>query len=150
MAARNRQGQTRSLGYRHWRRRQSGRSDLVNRIPGAIGYVSLNYAQQKNLPVARIKNRAGHYITPNADSVSEAAQKQLPDHMRVMLTDTSASGGYPISAFTYLIVFKEQHYLNRSRNQAKALVDFLWWAIHAGQQYTRKQYYAPLPAEAKP
>ena len=125
-----------------------GVADLVKRIPGAIGYVSLNYAQKNSLPVARIKNRSGRYIEPTAETVSAAAHKALPNDMRLMLTDTSAPAGYPISAFTYLIVYTEQAYANRSLIQANALNQFLWWVIHDGQKYTRQMFYAPLPPEA--
>ena len=26
-------------------------------------------------------------------------------------------------------------------------MDFLWWALHDGQQYAKDLFYAPLPAE---
>jgi phosphate transport system substrate-binding protein len=29
---------------------------------------------------------------------------------------------------------------------AKALVDFLWWAVHDGQNYAVDLYYVPLPS----
>ena len=125
-----------------------GISDLVRRIPGAIGYISLNYAQKNDLPVAQIKNRSGRYMEPTADTVSAAANSKLPGHMRIILTNTTAPDGYPISAFTYLIVYMEQGYSNRSRAQAEALGQFLSWSIHQGQQYTRALFYAPLPPEA--
>ena len=126
-----------------------GVSHMLQRIPGGIGYVSLNYAQENRLPSARIKNRHGRYIGPSAVTVSAAAHKELPGHLRVMITDTSAPDGYPISAFTYLIVFAEQGYLDRSRSRAEALSAFLKWIIHPGQQYTRALHYAPLPPRAR-
>jgi hypothetical protein len=34
-----------------------------------------------------------------------------------------------------------------NKTAAKALVDFLWWAVHdKGQSFSSGLYYAPLPA----
>ncbi len=82
------------------------------------------------------------------ESVSLAASDGVPDDTRVLITDTKAKRGYPISAFTYLILFREQAYDRRSRHQAQTLVDYLWWAIHDGQRDTKTLNYAPLPRDA--
>jgi phosphate transport system substrate-binding protein len=42
-----------------------------------------------------------------------------------------------------LLVYKEQ----QDQSKGKALVDFLWWAIHDGQPLAQELLYAPLPAE---
>ena len=126
----------------------SGVADMVRRVPGAIGYVSLNYAEKNALPVAMIKNRTGRFIKPTLSSVSAAANVDLPEDTRLLITDSHAPSGYPISAFTYLIFYRDQGYDQRSREQAQALSNLINWIIHDGQQYNRKLFYAPLPEEA--
>ncbi|MCW6053459.1 phosphate ABC transporter substrate-binding protein PstS [Lyngbya sp. CCAP 1446/10] len=44
----------------------------VRRIDGAIGYVQTNFARQKNLPTARIENRAGRYVAPTLAETEKA------------------------------------------------------------------------------
>ncbi|MEA3358408.1 MAG: phosphate ABC transporter substrate-binding protein PstS [Thermodesulfobacteriota bacterium] len=121
---------------------------FVKKIPGAIGYVQLAYAKRNNLPFAFVKNRSGHFIGPTLKSVSSAADIVLPPDTRILITDTDAPDGYPISAFTWLIFYKEQSYNNRSYDKACQLGRFLWWATHEGQQYNNELFYAPLPRGA--
>ena len=125
-----------------------GVAGLVQQTPGAIGYVELIYALSNNMPVGIVKNKSGNYIVPSIKSVSLAANVQMPADTRVSLTNTSAKNGYPISSFTWLIVFKEQNYNNRSKNRAKSTLNLLWWVIHNGQEYAEPLHYAPLPKEA--
>ncbi len=126
----------------------SGVAALVTQTPNSIGYVELAYADQNNLPYATIRNAAGNWIVPSLDSTSLAANTNLPDDTRIALGNTGAANGYPISTFTWLIVYKEQAYGGRSLDQARATVDLLWWVAHEGQQYAKPLEYAPLPDTA--
>jgi len=126
----------------------SGVAGIVTQTPNSIGYVELAYADQNNLPFATIRNKAGNWIVPSLDSTSLAANTALPDDTRIALGNTAAENGYPISTFTWLIVYKEQSYNNRSETRAKELVDLLWWVTHDGQQYAKPLEYAPLPDAA--
>jgi phosphate transport system substrate-binding protein len=67
----------------------------------------------------------------------------MPDDLRISITNASGAAAYPIASFTYLLVYKEQ----QDQAKGKALVDFLWWAIHDGEQMAKDLLYAPLPAE---
>lgn len=126
-----------------------GMAELVKKVPGSIGYVELAYAKRHAFPVALIKNRSGRFITPTLESVSRAADIPLPSDTRILITDTKVPQGYPISAFTWLIIFKEQSYNHRSREKAEQLARFLWWTVHEGQHYTNHELlYAPLPGGA--
>lgn len=116
----------------------------VKQTPNTIGYVELIYAEQNKLAVASIKNSAGEIIRPRLASITAAAAgAQMPDDMRVSITNSPGKDAYPIAAFTYLLVYREQ----QDRAKGKALVDFLWWAIHDGQQTAAGMNYAPLPKE---
>lgn len=125
-----------------------GVTALVKQNPNTLGYVELAYANQNKLPVASIKNAAGQFVKPTLDSVTAAAAAAMattPEDMRVSITNASSAEAYPISSYTYVLVYKDQ----KDAVKGKALVDFLWWAIHDGQAVTKDpQYpYAPLPAE---
>jgi phosphate transport system substrate-binding protein len=125
-----------------------GVAGLVNQTPGAIGYVELIYTIQNNMPAGLIKNKAGNFIEPSLQSVSAAANVDLPDDTRVSVTNTDAADGYPISGFTWLIFYKEQNYVERSNEQAQALLKLLWWVIHDGQQFAEPLHYSPLSKSA--
>lgn len=125
-----------------------GVAGLVKQIPGAVGYVELVYALQNNMPFGMIKNRSGKFIRPTVESLSLAANIDLPEHTRVSITDTRAKYGYPISSFTWLIFYREQSYGKRDRERAKELVKLLWWVIHEGQRFCKPLHYAMLPENA--
>jgi phosphate transport system substrate-binding protein len=125
-----------------------GVAGLVKQLPGAIGYVELVYSLQNEMPVGSVSNRAGKYIEPSIGGVSLAADTEMPEHTRVSITDTDAEDGYPISGFTWLILYQEQNYGGRSREQASELVKLAWWMIHEGQGFAEPLHYAPLPDEA--
>lgn len=119
-----------------------GVTGLVKQTPGAIGYVELAYAKQNDLPMAQLRNKAGVYVTPSIESTSAAAAGvQIPDDYRVSVTDAEGKDSYPIASFTYLLVHKDA----RDAAKGKALVEFLWWAVHDGQKFGGPLDYAPLP-----
>jgi phosphate transport system substrate-binding protein len=125
-----------------------GVAGLIKQRPGAFGYVELIYALANELPAASVRNRSGHFAAPTTDTVSLAAAVALPDDMNVSLTDTAAAAGYPVSSFTYVILYREQRYDGRSRARAETLANLLWWMIHEGQRHTRPLHYAPIPEPA--
>jgi len=125
-----------------------GAASLVKKIEGAIGYVELNFAIQFDLPTALLQNQSGNFIKPDMTSISISASIDLPEDTRTLIIDTSASQGYPISAFTWLIFYKEQHYNGRDLKCAQALTKFLWWIIHEGQKYNNKMDYGSLSSQA--
>ncbi|MCP4626464.1 MAG: phosphate ABC transporter substrate-binding protein PstS [bacterium] len=125
-----------------------GIAGLVKQIPGAVGYVELVYAMSNKMPCATIKNKAGQYVQPSIESVSAAADVELPADTRLTITDTAAGEGYPISGFTWLIFYREQSYSGRDITKARCLADMLWWVVHEGQQLAEPLHYAPLSGEA--
>mgnify|MGYP001773096812 CR=1 FL=1 len=125
-----------------------GVTGLVKQMSGSIGYVELIYAKQNKLPVALVRNKKGKFIKPELPSITSAGNVKIPDDTRISITDTEAEEGYPISSFTWVLVYKEQNYKNRSFERAKQLVKLLWWMTHDGQNYTEPLDYAKLPPEA--
>jgi len=126
-----------------------GVAGLVKQVPNSIGYVELIYAIQNKMSYATIKNRAGNFVKPSLESTSKAAETELPDDMRISLTNTDAADGYPISGFTYILVYQEQNYDNRPIGKAKSLVNLLKWMVTDGQKFTTPLHYAPLSESAK-
>jgi phosphate transport system substrate-binding protein len=123
-----------------------GVTGQVKNTPSTIGYVELAYAVQNKLPVAHIKNSTGNFIEASIDAVTAAAAESAgstPDDLRVSITNAAGAQAYPISSYTYILVYKEQ----RDAAKGKALVDFLWWGIHDGEAYAKDLQYAPLPAD---
>ena len=119
-----------------------GVTGIVKQTEGAIGYVELAYANQNKLLVAELRNKDGKFVKPSLESVSAAAEKaEIPDDYRVSITDAAGPAAYPISAFTYLLVYRDQP----DPAKGEALVRFLWWAVHEGQKTAPQLDYAPLP-----
>jgi phosphate transport system substrate-binding protein len=125
-----------------------GVAGLVKQTPGAIGYVELIYALQNKMDYAKIKNKSGKFIVPSLASVTAAGNVKLPDDSKIFITDTDAADGYPISGFTWVIIYKEQNYNSRSKDRAAKLLKLLWWNIHEGQTFAAPLNYAPLSKEA--
>jgi phosphate transport system substrate-binding protein len=123
-----------------------GVTGQVKNTPNTIGYVELVYAVQNKLPVAHVKNQTGSYVEPSIDAVTAAAASfvaSTPEDLRVSITNAPGAQSYPISSYTYILVYKEQ----KDAAKGKALVDFLWWGIHDGEKFAKELQYAPLPAE---
>jgi phosphate transport system substrate-binding protein len=123
-----------------------GVAGVIKQAPGSIGYVELAYAVKNRLEYAKIQNKAGNFVDPTFEAVSAAAAalaKSMPKDLRVMITDAEGKDAYPISAFTWLLVYKNMN----DKEKAKALVGFLRWAMTDGQKYATDLFYAPLPKE---
>lgn len=131
-----------------------GISSTIKSTPYAIGYVELSYALTTGMPYAYLENQEGNFIEPTIDSVRAAVASSanlLPrgdeSWERVSTTNAPGKDSYPISSFSYLLLYKEISTLPRidSLEKAKALVDFVSWAITDGQQFSDELGYVTLP-----
>jgi phosphate transport system substrate-binding protein len=123
-----------------------GVAGQVKQMPGAIGYVELAYAKQNGLAFASIQNAAGSFLAPTIESVTAAAAGAaggLPANTdyRISIVNAPGADAYPISSFTYLLVYASQ----RDAKKGKALVGFLNWYLTKGEQSAAALDYAPLP-----
>jgi phosphate transport system substrate-binding protein len=127
-----------------------GVTGQLRQSPGAIGYVELTYAQQNNLPVAKIKNQAGNYIAPTAQSTTAAINAftaQLSQDPRVPIVNppAAAADAYPISTLTFLIIPKD----GPDNAKRAALKSFIQYIVTDGQATAGTLNYAPLPDGVK-
>ena len=125
-----------------------GVAGQVKQTPGAIGYVELAYAKQNNLPFAAITNKAGKSIVASVAAVTAAAAgvaNTLPANTdyRISVVDAPGADSYPISSFTWILVYQHP----KDAAKAKKLVDFLNWALTTGETEAAALDYAPLPAD---
>lgn len=127
-----------------------GVTGQLKQTPGAVGYVELAYAQQNNLPVAKIKNLAGNYVTPSTASTTAAItafSAQLAQDPRTPIVNAPASApdAYPISTLTFIIVPKD----GPGKDKRAALKSFLQYVVTDGQAAAVELNYAPLPDSVK-
>jgi phosphate transport system substrate-binding protein len=123
-----------------------GVTGQIKQQPNTIGYVELAYAVQNKLPAALIKNASDKFVEPTIDGVTAAAAASAattPDDLRVSITNAAGADAYPISSYTYILVYKDQ----KDAVKGKALIDFLWWGIHDGEKFAKELQYAPLPQD---
>lgn len=123
-----------------------GVAGQIKQIPGAIGYVELAYAKQNDLPVAAVMNTAGEFVAPSIEAVTAAAAgvaDRLPaaTDYRLSIVNAPGAGAYPISSFTWLLLYRDQ----TDSVKARKLVDFLRWALTEGEKQAAALDYAPLP-----
>lgn len=122
-----------------------GVSVAVKQADGAIGYAELSFAEANALPVAAIRNAAGAFVKPTADSVAAALREaKVPADLKVEVTyDPSGRAAYPISTTTWAIV----HAKPADAETSKLLKSFLLYALGPGQASAASLFYAPLPKE---
>jgi phosphate transport system substrate-binding protein len=125
-----------------------GVAGMVKQTPGAIGYIELAYAIQNKMAFAKVQNKSGNFITPSIASVTAAANISIPADSKISLTNTDAADGYPISGLSWVLIYKEQKYNDRSEDKSTKLLKLISWMIHDGQQYGGPLSYAPLSANA--
>jgi phosphate transport system substrate-binding protein len=121
-----------------------GVTGLVKQLAYSIGYVEYVYATQNNLNYANVQNPGGEFVTPTIESLTKAAEvsvAQMPDDLRQSITNANGAGAYPISSYTYLLIFQNQ----KDQTKGKILKDFLTWAATDGQKMANGLGYAPLP-----
>lgn len=118
-----------------------GVTGLIRQNPGSLGYVELIYAEKNKLAFAAIRNKAGEYQKPSSSSVTAAVSElNIPNDLRISITEPENKEAYPICGLTYLLVFQSMPGL-----KGEKFTKFLRWAIREGQKFTAPLAYAPLP-----
>mgnify|MGYP003930385581 CR=1 FL=1 len=123
-----------------------GVAGTISQTVGSIGYIGSEYAFAQKIPFATLQNASGNFIAPSLESVSAAGNGDIPSDTRVMLTNSSDPNAYPICGFTWLILYQDQNFNNRSEAQARETLKLLNYMLTPeAQQVAQKVNYAPLP-----
>ncbi len=121
-----------------------GVSGMVVQTPGSIGYVELIYALQNKISFGSVQNAEGEFVRASEQSVTAAAAgaaANMPADFRVSITNAPGAGAYPISSFTWILLYETP----KDLAQSKVMVDFMKWALSDGQKFATDLGYAPLP-----
>jgi phosphate transport system substrate-binding protein len=121
-----------------------GVAGLVKQTPGSLGYVELIYASHNKISFGAVKNMEGEFIKASVEAVTAAASSaasKMPPDFRVSVTNAPGKGVYPVSSFTWLLLYENP----KDKERSRIMVDFMKWALADGQQYAPELGYAPLP-----
>ena len=130
-----------------------GVANAIKGTPNTIGYIELSYALTTNTPFAFIENKEGNFVEATLNSTRAAVQSYVTSLPKgdgvwtdVSLVNAPGADSYPIASFSYLLLNKElSTNPNLDQAKAKALVDFISWAITDGQKQAESLDYVPLP-----
>ncbi|HEY8534008.1 MAG TPA: phosphate ABC transporter substrate-binding protein PstS [Micromonospora sp.] len=124
-----------------------GVTSAVKQTTGAIGYVEMSFAENSNLPMAKIANGAGEFVALTPESAGKAVADAAVSGQGNDLTlsvdyTTTASGAYPIVLVTYEIVCDK----GIPADKLPLIKGFLGYAASPeGQARLVELGYAPLP-----
>jgi len=120
-----------------------GVSATILQTPGTIGYIEYGYAQQLNIPFAKLENKAGSFVTATPETSSAAlSQVELPENLRAFIDDPDGADSYPIVSYSWILAYKKY----QDAQKAEALKTALNWCLQDGQQFSAQLGYIPLPA----
>src|SRR5262249_7679596 len=109
------------------------------------------YAMVNKIPFALVQNKDGNFVKASGNSVSAAGNSALASgatDLTLPIWNQSGKDAYPISTFSYIILYKDLAYL-KDPAKAKALVEFLSWATTGGEELTGPIGYAPLSPDVQ-
>ena len=125
-------------------RGNDGVAATVRQVRGAIGYVENAYATQNKLTTTQLRNKAGHFVTPELASFSAAAAsgdwKSAP-HFAVNLIDTAGAEAWPIVSATFALLPTDPKDPARSGN----VIKFFDFAYRNGGAIAKDLEYIALP-----
>ncbi len=129
--------------------RAVGNEGVAQRIKisqGAIGYVEYGFAERIGLPMAILQNKAGQFVAPDAASGQAAlagTASQMPDNLRMFIPDPDGEDAYPITTYTWLMLYGQ--YDDAAKKEA--LDKFVTYGLTDGQEFSSELGYIPLPDE---
>jgi phosphate transport system substrate-binding protein len=119
-----------------------GVTSLIKQTQGAIGYVEYGYALENRLTMAALQNRSGTYVKPSLDSGALTLSRiELPSDLRGWAIDPTGTDDYPITTFTWLLLYKS--YADPAK--VAALKNVLLYGLTEGQKCAPELGYIPLP-----
>lgn len=127
----------------------AGVAGLIKQNPGTIGYIELVYAQENQLAFALIQNKKGDFIEANSGTVSASAEgvkkDAIANSFKISITDSAHKKAYPISAFTWMLIFEKM-----PKEKGAEIINFAKWAMSEEAQKTASQInYSPVTKEIR-
>ncbi len=123
----------------------AGVAAQVKSTAGSIGYNELGYVLTNNIQYAAVQNASMKFVVPSVDSAAAAAQNieqaTIPADLRFYFVNASGDASYPITGFTWALVYQNQ----TNTDKGMAIANTLWWVVNDGQQYSTALGYVPLP-----
>jgi phosphate transport system substrate-binding protein len=121
----------------------AGVAAQVKSTAGAIGYNELAYVLTNNIQYAAVQNANMKNVLPSVESAAAAAQNiaTFPADLRFYFVNAPGDASYPITGFTWALVYQNQ----TNADKGMAIANTLWWVTHDGQQYATALSYVPLP-----
>ena len=128
-----------------------GVAAYVKQLKGAIGYVELAYALQNKMTYAAMRNGAGNWVQPNAETFAAAAAaadwKNARD-FNLVITDAPGANAWPIAATNFILMHKQPDpSKSGDAKRSRDALDFFKWALENGQPQAQALDYVPLPKE---
>lgn len=122
--------------------------NLVSQINGSLGYIDFSYSHDFDLNFIGIENLSKTFVKPSFNTISNAASISMPSDGRIICITSEQPQAYPITSFTWLLIYKDQYYNQRSYNYAQQFHSFLSWIINHSQDYAVMMGYPKLPGPA--
>ena len=122
-----------------------GVAAYVKQIKGSIGYVELAYATQNGMSYTSMRNAAGNWIEPSAESFQAAAASADwagSQDFSLVITNAPGADAWPVAATNFILMYKQPKDVQRSQ----AAIDFFTWAFENGQAQANELHFVPLPA----
>ncbi len=121
-----------------------GVASAVKNTRYSIGYNELAYVLTNTIQYAAIQSHDGDFVVPSLDSAKADAAgfTNVPADLRFFIVNAPGKNAYPISGYSWVIVYQKQ----ADPDKGQALAQTLWWMVHDGQQYAAPLSYVPLPA----
>ncbi len=108
-----------------------GVAQAIKSTGGAIGYVDYSDAKASGLKFASVKNSSGKVLAPTLEGASAAvAAATVNPDLTYDPINTSAPDAYPITAPTWIVIYKQQS----DQNKGAALKSFLGFILTIGQK----------------
>jgi len=121
-----------------------GVTGQVKTTPYTIGYIERAYASQNKLPMAELQNKSGKFVAPSIEAMSAAAEDvEMPEELFVSLANAQGDSAYPITSYSYLLLYEDA----KDAVKGAALAKYVWWGLHEGQKFAKDLDYAPIPTK---
>ena len=130
-----------------------GVAGIIRSTTYSVGYVELAYAFQTGMTFAHVQNGdKNKFVEPTIKSITAATAglaTKLPagdaDWSTVSAVNAPGSDSYPISSFSYILVYKDLKETSKNKEEAKAMLHMIYWMLTDGQTFAPTLLYSPLP-----